>query len=196
MKDEFKFYKKEEQEESFLKKFILSNVINSLLVIVIFLISLIYIRQSDVNKNKFKNIVYNNSLSFAHIYNLYNKYLGDVIPFKNIKEDTTKLVSKEKLNFSEVKKENNGYILTVSDNYLVPVIKSGIIIEKKKDKKYGNIIKIQDKNEVVITYGMISDINVKLYDYVKEGEVIGNANKKIYIQIKKKDKYISYDKYL
>ena len=111
MKDDFKFYKNEteEKEESFLKKFIFSNLIKSLLVIIIFLISLIYIRQSDSNKNKFKNIVYNNSLSFAHIYNLYNKYLGDVIPFKNIKEDTTKMVSKEKLTYSKINKENNGY---------------------------------------------------------------------------------------
>ena len=41
-------------------------------------------------KKIFKEKVYNNSLSFAKIYNLYSKYLGDALPFKDTIKDDTK----------------------------------------------------------------------------------------------------------
>lgn len=202
MKESFKFYNKkssndkEKNEESFFKRFMFSNLIKALIIIVIFLGSLIYIRQSDDNKALFKKFVYNNSLSFAKIYNLYNKYLGDFIPFKNSKEDETKVVTDEKITYQNITKENEGYMLSVANDYAVASIKSGIVIEKKEDEKYNTMIKVQDKEGLVITYGMLDDIDVKLYDYVKKGEILGNVKGKLYLIFEKDDKYLSYEKYL
>lgn len=192
----FNMNKKETEKKSFTSKFIYSILVKTLIVVVLFLASLIYIKQSDKNKNNFKNVVYNNSLSFAKIYNVYKKYLGDVIPFKNIFKDNTKLVSSEKLTYKSITKKDNGYLLSISNNYTVSSITSGIVIENKKDSNYINIITVQDKNGLNITYGILNDINVKLYDYIEKGEIIGVASDKLYLSFKKDNKYLSYEEVL
>lgn len=196
MDNTFKFYKKEKKKDSFIKRFLFNILIKSLIVIALFLICLIYIRQSSKNKINFKNIVYNNSISFARIYNLYSKYLGDVIPFKDQYKDNTKVVSSDKIVYSDIKKDNNGYVLTVSKEYATPCIKSGIVIDKKKSNKYKTIIKIQDKNGLVITYGYLDNLEVSLYDYVEKGEILGNVSDKLYLMFEKDNKYLSYEEYL
>lgn len=203
MDNSFELYKKKlkkenntEENEGFLRKFLFTVFIKTLIVVVMFLGSLIYIRQSDENKDNFKKFVYNNSLSFAKIYNLYNKYLGDVIPFKNAYKDNTMAVSNEKMTYSNISKENNGFILDVSSEYAFSALRSGIVVEKKKNDTYGNMIKIQDKEGLNITYAMASEINVELYDYVEKGELLGKANKKLYLIFEKDGKYLSYEKYL
>lgn len=200
MINSFDFYnkkiKKENKEEKPFLKFLFSILVKSLIVIVLFLGSLIFIRQSDQNKKKFENIVYNNSLSFAKIYSIYNKYLGDALPFKNTFQETTKVVSNEKITYSNIEKENNGYMLSVSSAYAVSSVKSGIVIEKKKNEEYGNIIKIQDKDGLNITYGCLDEVEVDLYDYVEKGELLGNAINQLYVEFEKDGKYLSYEEYL
>ncbi len=187
---------KKEEKESYLHRFIFSTLIKILIVIILFLASLIYIKQSDINKEKYKKLVYNNSLSFAKIYNVYKEYLGDVIPFKNTVKDNTKLVSEEKIAYENIKKEKDGYMLTVLSSYLTPAIKSGIVIKVDEKSSYKTMITIQDKNGLNITYGCLDNINVKLYDYVSKGEILGTANKKLYLIFEKDDKYLSYEEYL
>lgn len=201
MDDSFNLYKKnndnDSNKKSVIHKFLFNILIKSLIVIALFLGSLIYIRQSSNNKKKLKKIVYNNNLSFAKIYNVYNKYLGDVIPFKGMFKNNTKLVSNEKLIYKSIKKEGEGYILKVDENYLLFSLRSGIVIKTTKDKKRGNTITIQDKEGLNITYGYLNDVKVKLYDYVKKGEIISGIKKdSIYLLIEKDGKYLSYEKYL
>ena len=186
----------DEKNNSFLKKIIFSTTVKILIVIILFLSSLIYIKQSDKNKKNYEKIVYNNSLSFAKIYNVYKQYLGDVIPFKNTMKDDAKFVSSEKITYSNIKKENNGYMLTVSNEFVLSSIKSGIVVEKKENETYNNIIKIQDKDGLNITYGCLNNLNVKLYDYVEKGEILGSADKKLYLIFEKDDKYLSYEEYI
>ena len=183
-------------KHSYLKKFLFQILIKSLIVIIIFISSLIYISSSDKNKNYFKKIVYNNSLSFAKIYNVYKNHLGDLIPFKNILSNTTKTVSSEKISYDNITKENNGYMLDTSSMYMVTSIKAGIVIKKENSKKYKTLITIQDKDGVNITYGMLDNLNVNLYDYVDKGEGIATCNKKLYLMFEKSGKYLSYEKYL
>lgn len=192
----FNMNKKETKKKNFTSKFIYNILVKTLIVVVLFLASLIYIKQSDKNKNNFKSVVYNNSLSFAKIYNVYKKYLGDVIPFKNIFKDNTKLVSSEKLTYKSITKKDNGYLLSISNNYTISSITSGIVIENKKDSNYINMITVQDKNGLNITYGILTDINVKLYDYIEKGEIIGVASDKLYLSFKKDNKYLSYEEVL
>ena len=187
---------KNEENDNYFKSLIYKTFIKCLIVIILFLGALIYIKQSDAARENFKKIVYNNSLSFAKIYNIYQKYLGDVIPFKNIYKDNTKLVSEDKITYSNITKENNGYILDVMETYLVSSIKSGIIIKIEESSDYKTMITIQDKDGLNITYGFLSDLNVKLYDYVEKGEVLANANKKLYLSFEKDGKYLSYEEYL
>lgn len=188
--------KEKNTSESLLSRFLFSVLIKCLIIVILFLGSLIYIKRSDENKDNFKNIVYKNSLSFAKIYSVYKKYLGDVIPFKNIFKDNIKAVSNEKISYEKVQKDKDGYIFTVTSQYVVPAIKSGIVIEVKKDDNYLNLIKVQDKDGLNITYGYLEEIDVKLYDYVNKGELMGKCDKKLYLIFEKDDKYLSYEEYL
>ena len=186
--------KKDDDNKSTLSKFLFTILIKSLIVVLLFLSSMIFIRQNDKNKNIFKEKVYNNSLSFAKIYNLYSKYLGDALPFKDTIKDDTKKVSNEKITYSSIKKEGDDYLLVVPSNYTLQSIKSGIVIEVKKDNKYKNIVKIQDKSGVNITYKNLSEVEVKLYDYVEKGEILGSTSDKLYIKGKDNYTVISTDK--
>lgn len=188
--------KKENVDGNTLSRFLFRVFIKSLLVVILFLGALIYIRQGDDNKANFKKVVYNNSLSFAKIYNLYSKYLGDALPFKNSIKDDTKVVSTEKITYSDIKKENNGYMLTVSKDFTLSALKSGIVVEKKSNEKYGNLIKIQDKEGLEITYGCIDDLEVSLYDYVEKGELLGRTSGKLYLIFEKDGTYLLYEEYL
>ena len=188
--------KDEKKEKSMISKFLFSVLIKTLVVVAIFLCTLIYIKKDDKNKENIKKIVYQNSLSFAKIYNVYKKYLGDVIPFKNTFKEDAKKVSQDKITYEKIEKDGNGYILTVSQVYPVSSIKSGIIVELRKDDKYNNIIKIQDKNGLNITYGLLDEVDVKLYDYVEKGQLLGKCTKKLYLIFEKDSKYLSYEEYL
>lgn len=188
--------KKDDDNKSTLSKFLFTILIKSLIVVLLFLLSMIFIRQNDKNKKIFREKVYNNSLSFAKIYNLYSKYLGDALPFKDTIKDDTKKVSNEKITYSSIKKEGDDYLLVVPSNYTLQSIKSGIVIEVKKDDKYKNIVKIQDKSGVNITYKNLNEVEVKLYDYVEKGEILGSISDKLYINFEKDGKYLSYEKYL
>lgn len=188
--------KKDDDNKNTLSKFLFTILIKSLIVVLLFLSSMIFIRQNDKNKKIFKEKVYNNSLSFAKIYNLYSKYLGDALPFKDTIKDDTKKVSNEKITYSSIKKVGDDYLLVVPSNYTLQSIKSGIVIEVKKDDKYKNIVKIQDKSGVNITYKNLNEVEVKLYDYVEKGEILGSISDKLYINFEKDGKYLSYEKYL
>ena len=188
--------KNEDTKKNYLYKFLFTTAVKILIVTILFLSSLIYIKQSDKNKEKYKNFVYNNSLSFAKIYSIYNQYLGDVVPFKNIFKDNTKQVSNEKIKYEKIEKEGDGYLLTVLSEYPVSSVQSGIIIKSVSSDKYNNLITIQDKNGLNITYGYLDNLNVKLYDYVEKGEILGTANKKLYMVFQKDNEFLSYEKYL
>lgn len=185
-----------DKENHTVKNFLFTTLVKCLIVVVVFLSCLIFIRQNDKNKESFNKIVYQNSLSFARIYDFYHKHLGDLIPFKNVKSDDTKVVSDEKISYTSIKEYKDGYELEVPSMYPVPVVKAGIVIEQKKDDVYGNIIKIQDKDGLVITYGNLNSVDVKLYDYVERSEIIATADKKLYLIFSKNGEKQSYEKYL
>lgn len=188
--------KNTQKQTSLFKSILFSFFIKTLIVIALFLGSMIYIKSSNSNKIKFKNVVYKTTLSFAKIYNVYNKYLGDVIPFKNNTNKTVKVMEISNIEYSNIIKEKKGFLLSVNSNN-IPAIKSGIVIEKKKSENYNTIIKIQDKDGINITYGCIGNLSVSLYDYVKKGDVIGNTtNNKLYLIFEKDGKYLSYEEFL
>ena len=45
-------------------------------------------------------------------------------------------------------------------------------------------------------YGNIENVNVKLYDYVSKGELLGDCNNYLYLVYKKDGKVLNYEEYL
>ncbi len=108
------------------KKLIFSFINKTLIVIVLFLGVLISVKIKPSFKSVIKKYLYEDNLSFATFNSFYDKYLGGVLPFK--KSDPIKTVFNEKLEYEEVSLYKDGCKLKVSNNYLLPVLESVIIV--------------------------------------------------------------------
>lgn len=167
-----------------------------LILLILFLSLLIFIKNSPSNKMMIYEKVFNQHLSFAKINNFYQKHLGSVLPFKDL-FSTPKTVFKEGLDFKEESIYKDGVSLLVDDNYLVPVLASGIIVFIGDKEDYGPTVIIQQVDGVDLWYGNIQNINGKIYDYVEQGQFLGEViNDHLYLVYKKDGKVINYQDYL
>ena len=159
-------------KESKTNKYV-NNLISRLLISVILFLTIISITnfKSDYRK-LFKKIALDRNLSFNKITNTYNKYFGKIIP---LKEETEEMVFDEKITYKDIKEENNVYTLKVNKNYLVPVINSGLVVFIGEKDNLGNTVIIQGIDNIDYWYSNVTNLNVKLYDYVSKGSMLGNA---------------------
>lgn len=181
------------QKKSFFKKFI-SQV---LLCIIIFLGLLILLKYDKNNSETIYKFIYESNFSFAKVNELYDKYLGDILPFQNSAKKKVTAVFNENLSYSNLSLYKDGVNLTVSEEYLVPVVEEGIVIFSGEKEDYGNTVIIQQANGINVWYGNIKNISVNLYDYVAKGEFLGIANgSNIYLVFEKSGEYLNYKEYI
>lgn len=165
-----------------------------LISIIITLIILIIIKSSNNFKNDFYKHIYGNNISFTYIKTLYNKYIGDSdILDKVVKTET---VFNEKLTYKSKEDYLDGVKLEIGSNYLVPIEESGIVVFIGEKEGYGNTVIIQRIDGIDEWYGNIENVNVKLYDYVKSGTLLGEATNNLYIVYKKDGNILNYEEYL
>ena len=118
-----------------------SNYINFLITRVLLAIILFFgvLILSNYNKNIkmfVSNDVLKNNMSFTKIAGIYNKYFGNIIPIKEV-GDESKTVFNEKINYSDIQNYVDGYSLEVTNNYLVPIINSGVVVFIGEKEDYG-----------------------------------------------------------
>lgn len=165
-----------------------------LISIIVMLIILILIKSNSKFKNDFYKQVYSNNISFTYVKQLYNKYIGDTdILDKVVKTET---VFSEKLSYKSQEKYLDGVKLIVDKNYLVPINESGIVVFIGEKEDYGNTVIIQRIDGIDEWYGNIDNVNVKLYDYVKKGELLGEVSNNLYLVYKKDGNVLNYEEYL
>ena len=168
--------------------------IKLLISIVITLVILILIKSSSDFKNNFYKQVYSNNISFTKLKEVYNKYIGDSdILDKVVKTET---VFNEELTYKSSEVYLDGVKLEISSNYLVPINESGIVVFIGEKENYGNTVIIQRIDGIDEWYGNIENVNVELYDYVKEGDLLGEANNNLYLVYKKDGNVLNYEEYL
>jgi stage IV sporulation protein FA len=166
-----------------------------LITIILTLITLILLKSNNKLKTFFYNKVYDNNISFATINKWYENHFGSSIPFKELVEKDTKAVFNNKLEYSKKEKYLDGVKLSVDKNYLVPILESGMVVYIGKKEGYGNTVIVQQVNGVDVWYGNINNPNVKLYDYVEKGKLLGDVkNNNLYLVFKKDGKVLSYEK--
>lgn len=191
-----KYLNKKNIKKNSNKKNIIISFFNKLLVCFILVITCLIIMK---NNSEFKNFiskkVFHDNISFAYFNNLYNKYFGKVIPSLDVEEVTP--VFNEKLEYKSVNKYYDGYKLEVSNSYLVPIIKNGIVVYNGNMENYGNVVIIEGIDGVDIWYGNINNINVKLYDYVTQGDFLGEVvDNTLYLVFEKNKEYLSFEEYI
>ena len=177
-------------------KYLRNLMMRCLFLIVIFLVLSILSKSSVEFKNYIYKNIYTDNISFSKIKKIYNKYLGGVVPLKKISNDTYP-VFKEKLEYNDISKYLDGVKLEVGDNYLVPVINSGLVLYIGQKDGYNNTVIIEGENGVDIWYGNMSNVSLKLYDYVEAGSLLGEVNNNtLYLVYSEDNDFLNVEDYL
>jgi len=192
-----KFYKdKRKNNNNHKHSFICRTLTKILVCLIIFVTLLISIKVNPKIKDKVYNIVYENNISFSYINNIYKKYFGNILPFENLFPTDT-AVFNEKLVYNEANLYKDGALLKVTNNYLVPTLESGIVVFIGDKEHYGHTIIIQQINGIDVWYGNINTNDIKMYDYVEKGSLLGEVtDNKLYLVFEKEGEYLDYKDYL
>jgi len=168
--------------------------LTKLLVITILFLSVIITTKKDKNiKTWINDKLLSKNFSFQYIKNMYTKYLGSVLPFDNLIESEP--VFDEKLEYKDINMYKDGISLSVTNNYLVPVQYSGIVVYVGEKEGYGYTV-IVESEEITIWYSNINS-NVKLYDELEKGKYLGEVDgDKLYLVFKKDGKVVDYKEYI
>ncbi|MDE6284437.1 MAG: M23 family metallopeptidase [Bacilli bacterium] len=171
----------------------IKNLISKILLsIIFFLISIIYTNLSDKNLLLYKDYVLTESLPFTKIKGWYENFFGEVLP----SGDNTQPVFNGKLMYKSIEDYYNGSKLIVNAHSLVSNIASGIVVYIGEKENYGNTVIIQGADGADIWYGNLTNISVKVYDYLEKETVIGEVDgEELYMIIKKENNYIKYEDY-
>ena len=84
----------------------------------------------------------------------------------------------------------------VEDTYPVPIIQTGLVVFVGEKEGYGNVVIVEQLDGIDCWYGNLSTTNVKLYDYVEAGSLLGVVDKELYLVYKEEGNIVSYEKYL
>ena len=171
------------------------RIVSKLLLSIIFLLaSIILINRSDKVKAFYQENIYTNSWSFTKFNSLYNKYFGSLV--KDYQVPDTSSVFNETLSYSHIEDYLNGSILSVSNNYMVPVIESGIIVYLGDKDALKNTCIVQGVDGVDIWYSNIDISKLTLMDYVNKGEFLSTTlSDKLYLTLERGNEYIKYEDY-
>ena len=165
----------------------------SLIAIIFVLGSIIFTNISDKNKELYQKYVLEDSLEFTKINELYQSVFGSVDITK--KNNDSEVVF-GRITYTNVEPFKNGVKLTVGMNEVVNVITSGIVVFIGDKDDLGNTIIIQGNDGVDIWYSNITDSDIKVYDYVEAGSILGTSNSDdIYLTICKDGEFMSYEEY-
>ena len=171
-------------------------LIKLFICILILLACLIYLKQDKTANNKLYNFLYKNNISLSSLNNWYQKKFGDILPFQSITKNKEQQVFSETLKYKSASIYKDGVKLEVEENYLVPVLESGIVVFEGNKDDYGKTIIIEQIDGIDVWYGNLKNVNVNLYDYCQKGEFLGEANKNLYMVFQKEGKYLNYKNYI
>lgn len=171
------------------------NLISRVLITVIFVLgSIIFTNVSDDNKALYQKYVLEDSLEFTKINELYQRIFGDVDITKKDNPDSEVVFGD--VTYTNIEPFKNGVKLTVDINEAISVITSGIVVFIGEKEDLGNTIIIQGNDGVDIWYSNITENDIKVYDYVEAGNILGSSNSEnIYITINKDGEFINYEEY-
>lgn len=189
---ESKFYKDNKSSKSNLFKNIVLRV---LITIIVTLILLISFKMNSNFKKAFYHYVYEENFPFSAVKNFLQEKFGTSLTFDKIVTDEE--VFNEKLSYKDKSLYHDGVKLTVSSEYMIPSLESGIVVYIGEKENYKQVVIVQQMNGVDVWYGNIKQANVKLYDYVEKGSLIGQVdNKTLYLVFQKEGKFVDYQSYL
>jgi stage IV sporulation protein FA len=179
------------------KKFLGIYMNKIFITIIITLLLLITLKRSEKFEKLFYENVFETYFNFSKINQTYEKYFGSSIPFSGIINNETKSVFSETLTYKSKEKYEDGVKLTVENEYLVPILESGMVVFIGDKDNYGKTVIIQQIDGKDVWYSSLENINVNLYDYVEKGNLLGEVEDCYLTLVFKKDgKVLDYEEEL
>lgn len=192
-----KYLNKIKKNEPKNQHFLNSMLTHILLSGILLLTCLCVIKVNPAFKEWIKKNVYHTNFSFAKINQTYEKYFGSIFPLPSIDLENTKPVFTEKLAYEAKEDYKEGVKLKVNQNYLVPVLESGIIVFIGNKDNYGKTIIVQQVNGIDLWYVGVENSNLKIYDYIEKGSLLGEViSNEMYLFYQKSGEFLDYKEYL
>lgn len=179
-----------------LKKSVRNFCTRVLITVIIFLVGMILVKNNTEIKNVILEQIYNKNFKFTKAKKIYEKYFGDILSSEQFTNDE-QAVFQEKLSYKKANTYLDGVALTVDNNYMVPVLETGIVIFMGEKEGYGNTVVIEQIDGVDVSYSNISTDGIQLYDYVEKGSLLGEVNnKKLYLVFQQDGEYLDYKRFV
>ncbi len=172
-----------------------STFLKFIILIILTIATIFILKFNSEFKISFYKYVYEDNISFAKINNWYKSKFGSNLPFSDYFDETLPVFN-EKLSYSEANKYKDGVSLSVGYDYLVPALDSGIVIFIGEKEGYGNTVIVQQENGIDVWYSNLKEVNLKLYDYIKDGSLIGNVDENLYLVFIKDGEVVDYQEYI
>lgn len=180
-----------------MKNFCFKTVSKLCICTIIVLVIMILAASYPNFKDRIYKQVFETNFSFATVNDFYKKYFGSSIPFENLFSKNTKTVFSNKIEYKEANKYKDGVRLSVNSNYLVPVLKEGLVVFIGQKEEYGNTVIIKQADGIDVWYSNLDNISVKMYDYVDTGSYLGEVEDEyFYLIFKKEGNVLNYQEYI
>lgn len=179
-----------------LKKSVRKFINRCLIVIILFLGCLIMVKNNNSFKSKIIDYVYSDSFKFTKLRSIYEKYFGKILSADKVVPEEKKVFN-EKISYNSANVYKDGVKLAVSSNYMVPTLESGIVVFMGEKEGYGNTIIIEQIDGIDVWYSNIKSNQVKMYDYVEKGSMLGEVSGDTFYMVFQKDgNYLNYKDYI
>ena len=157
---------------------------------------MILVKNNTEIKNVILEQIYNKNFKFTKAKKIYEKYFGDILSSEQFTNDE-QAVFQEELTYKKANTYLDGVALTVDNNYMVPVLETGIVIFMGEKEGYGNTVVIEQIDGVDVSYSNISTDGIQLYDYVEKGSLLGEVNnKKLYLVFQQDGECLDYKRFV
>ncbi len=173
-----------------------SIIRRTLITVIVFLTILIICNLSNKFKSLVKTELLEKNYNFAKLNSLYKKYISNINPIKKKEENTSLVSSVHGLNYTKSEKYLDGVKLSVDNEYPVKMMESGLVVFVGEKEGYGSSIVVKQSNGIDVIYGNIENTDIKVYDYVEKGTIIGTANDYLYLVFQKEGEVLDYQKYI
>lgn len=180
-----------------MKDFIFKTLSKICICTIVMLVIMILSKSYPSLKNSIYKNVFETNFSFATINETYKKLFGSSIPFEDLFSKNNQTVFSDKIEYKESSKYKDGVRLMVNDNYLVPILKQGLVVFIGDKEEYGNTVIIEQSDGIDVWYSNLENISVNLYDYVDTGKYLGEVKDNyLYLVFKKEGDVLDYQEYI
>lgn len=184
--------KKESEGSTYLK-----HVNRILLLIVLFLGVAVYMRTSEDARTNVFNRMFNENFSFHRYSQVVRTVFGELNPLRTSPSSNAVAVFGEQFVYESKTAHEDGVKLTVSDNFTVPALQSGIVVFIGERDGIENLVIVQGVDGIDTWYSGIDNLDVRIYEYIERGSSLGRmSGNELFLMFKRDGEALEYEQHL